>query len=274
MMKLILSEFVDPEFTSVHRSSAIRRLFPRVASTAVVFMMSACGGGGDSSGLATLADETSTAVGAGAAVQSGDAAESGGSVGGSGEDAAGGADAAEPADVAADPETAELDDASDEERLLAFAECMRDNGVDFPDPVVEADGTVVFGRRPGSGGAPGFEAIGRDPALPAAREACSSLLQGLAFGPGRGGNFDETELQDSLLEFARCMRDNGIDMGDPDFGGFRSGGGGDQLGGPFAGIFDLQASGADDDEVGAAAEVCREEIFLRGGARVPGAAGR
>ncbi|MYG99082.1 MAG: hypothetical protein F4144_06410, partial [Acidimicrobiaceae bacterium] len=29
---------------------------------------------------------------------------------------------------------------TDEESLLAFAECMRDNGVEFPDPVVEADG--------------------------------------------------------------------------------------------------------------------------------------
>ena len=130
-------------------------------------------------------------------------------------------------------------DMTDEESLLAFAECMRDNGVDFPDPVVEADGTVTFGFRPGGGGGGGLAVlreIGRNPNLPAARDACSGLLEGLAFGPGQGG-FDLVELQDTLLEFAQCMRDNGVDMGDPDLRDFLPGGDDDgQAGRPFGGI--------------------------------------
>ena len=157
-------------------------------------------------------------------------------------------------------------DLSDEERLLHFADCMRDNGVDFPDPVVEADGTVRFGFRPGAGGAGAAQELVRDPDLPAAREACEGLLQGLSFGPG-SGNFDTTELQDALLEFARCMRDNGVNIGDPDLRDFGPGrGGGDgPAGGPFAGI-DFE-----DPDVAAALEVCQAEVnigrFGRGGPR-------
>ena len=132
---------------------------------------------------------------------------------------------------------------------MEFAECMRDNGVDFPDPVVEADGTVAFGWRPGRGA---DDDIGRDPDMPAARAACSGLLEGLAFGRG-SGDFDQTEIQDMLLEFAQCMRDNGVDMGDPDLRNFRPRDGGGQPGGPFGGI-DL-----DDPDVSAAFEVCQEQ---------------
>lgn len=178
----------------------------------------------------------------------------------------GGEEAAEPEVVAgeevAEPEAVageepiERDDLTDEERLLAFAECMRENGVDFPDPVVEADGTVIFGFRPGRGG--GFAAlqeIGRDPDLPAARDACQGLVAGVAFGPGQGG-FDMIEIQDALLEFARCMRDNGVDIGDPDMSVFAPGAsGGDQPGGPFRGVIDL-----DDPDLASAFAICQQQL--------------
>ncbi len=167
----------------------------------------------------------------------------------------------EPDDLAAVPE-----DLSDEERLLAFAECMRENGVDFPDPVVEADGTVTFGRRPGggAGGAQGAQDVGRDPDLPAAQEACGGMLEGLAFGRGQGG-FDQIELQDTLLEFAQCMRDHGVDMGDPDLSRFGPGGNDDdQPGGPFGGI------DSDDPDFAAAFEVCQQQLPRGGGARFGG----
>ena len=158
-----------------------------------------------------------------------------------------------------DPASA-ADDMTDEERLLEFAECMRENDVDFPDPVVEADGTVNFGFRPGGGGGPGalqrLREIGRDPDLPAAREACEQLLEGLAFGPGSGG-FDLTELQDRLLEFARCMRDNGVDVGDPDLSNFGPGADDDGApGGPF-GVIDFQ-----DPDVAAAFALCQQQVTL------------
>ena len=147
-----------------------------------------------------------------------------------------------------------------EERLLEFGECMRENGIDFPDPVVEADGTVTFGFRPGGGGGSGalqrLREIGRDPDLPAAREACEHLLEGLAFGPG-SGNFDLTEFQDRLLEFAQCMRDNGVDVGDPDLRNFGPGADDDGApGGPFGGI-DFQ-----DPDVAAAFSTCQQQVSL------------
>ena len=154
------------------------------------------------------------------------------------------------------------EDLTDEERLLRFADCMREHGVDFPDPVVEADGRVQFGFRPGAGGGGRLQELGRDPDLPAARQACEDLLEGLSFGPG-SGNFDTTELQDTLLEFARCMRANGVDMGDPDLSNFGPGGGDDGPGGgddgpgggPFGGAVDFR-----DPDVVAALEVCQEEV--------------
>ena len=173
----------------------------------------------------------------------------------------------EPDDLAAVPE-----DLSDEERLLAFAECMRENGVDFPDPVVEADGTVTFGFRPGGGaGAAGLQElreVGRDPDLPAARDACGGMLEGLAFGPGQGG-FDLIELQDTLLEFAQCMRDHGVDMGDPDLSRFRPGANDDdQSGGPFR-VIELEG-GPDDPDFAAAFEVCQQQLPQAGGPRFRG----
>ena len=168
-----------------------------------------------------------------------------------------------------DEEPAVTEDLADEERLLAFAECMRENGVDFPDPVVEADGTVTFGFRPGGGG--GLQRlgeIGRDRDLPAAREACEGMLGGLAFGPGQGG-FDLIELQDTLLEFAQCMRDNGVDMGDPDLSRFGPGANDDdQAGGPFG---PSVAIDIDDPDFAAAFAVCQQQLPQAGrGSRLPG----
>lgn len=169
-------------------------------------------------------------------------------------------ESADPGDATAD-EPADAENRTDEERLLDFAECMRENGVGFPDPVVEADGTVTFGFPPGGGGG-GLQRlgeIGRDPDLLTARDACGGLLEGLAFGPGQGG-FDLIELQDTLLEFARCMRDNGVDMADPDLSRFGPGGNGDdQPGGPF-GVVDV-----DDPDFAAAFAVCQQQLPQAGG---------
>ena len=117
--------------------------------------------------------------------------------------------------------SADQEDVDAEEALLAFAQCMRDNGVpDFPDPELDQNGNVrLFG-----GGGPGQ--LGADQGtLQAAFDECEYLVEGLIQDAFR--NFDQSELQDNFLEFAACMRDQGIDMPDPDFsGGFGPGGGG------------------------------------------------
>ena len=125
-------------------------------------------------------------------------------------------------DVSADEASA-----GDEETLLEFAACMRDNGIeDFEDPTIGSDGTPEFNLR--GGGSEGDRDVTR-----AAFEACQNHLEGLAFGPD---SVNVTELQDTLVEFAACMRDNGYDMPDPDLSSFGSRG--DGGGGIFGGELD------------------------------------
>lgn len=153
---------------------------------------------------------------------------------------------------------------SDEEALLAFSQCMRENGVEnFQDPVVDADGSVGFGfGRGGGGGQDGGPFGGVDQEIvQAAFQACSDNLEGLAFGPG-GGDFDQGEFQDTFIEFTACLRENGLEVDDPDFSNFgpgQGGGGGDGPGGGGGGLFGGQFD-PDDPEVQAALEAC-QDIF-------------
>ena len=153
---------------------------------------------------------------------------------------------------------------ADEEAILAFAACMRENGVpDFDDPVVNADGSIEFGRGEGT-----FADVDRD-VMEAAFGTCQEDLEGVAFGPG-GGDFDMTDIEDTMVEFAACMRSNGYEMDDPDLSSFGPGGNGEgesgEGGGPF-GEFN-----EDDPEFQAAFDACRDILagFEPGGAGVAG----
>ncbi|MEA2000606.1 MAG: hypothetical protein U9N84_01765 [Actinomycetota bacterium] len=144
--------------------------------------------------------------------------------------------------VAADAD----DDAvvDEEQALLEFSACMRDQGVDFGDPTVDADGNVQLnpGGRPGDG-------IDRD-AMRTAFEACGDNLNGITQG---FRNTDLTELEDQFLEYSVCMRDNGYDMPDPDFSSIgRPGGEGGEGGGIFGGI------NPDDPDFQTAQEACQD----------------
>lgn len=133
-----------------------------------------------------------------------------------------GADVASLSDTDVAPtadETPDPGETDDEAALLAFAACMREQGVeDFEDPDVDSTGGVSFGLR-GQGGDVDRET------MRTAMDACRDHLDGLAIGPG---SVDRSEIEDELVEFAACMRDNGYDMPDPDFSGAPGGGG------PFA----------------------------------------
>jgi hypothetical protein len=104
---------------------------------------------------------------------------------------------------------------SPEDAMLAYAKCMREHGVDMPDPQPGGQGGVAF--RLDSDG------IDRE-TFEAAQEACGDLVQG-GFGPGRTLSPED---QDALVEFAACMREHGIDMPDPQTAG---GGGAVRIGG-------------------------------------------
>ncbi|HEY7705156.1 MAG TPA: hypothetical protein VID03_10055 [Acidimicrobiia bacterium] len=120
--------------------------------------------------------------------------------------------------------TAEATQADQEQAALEFAQCMRDHGVDMPDPTVDGDGNIRMSPPSfGEDGPPeGFAETAR-----AAAEACGDLLEGVGFGFSPE---DQAELQDQLLEFTSCMRDHGIDMPDPNFNGTPGSGGGGFIG--------------------------------------------
>ncbi len=107
-----------------------------------------------------------------------------------------------------------------EEALLSFTECMRENGIDLPDPVF---------RGAGEGGGQGdvAEAVPGDvpPFDPnsdefrAAEQGCDHHLEGLgALEPGDAPPLSAEE-EEAFLAFAECMREHGIDMPDPGNGG-------------------------------------------------------
>lgn len=93
---------------------------------------------------------------------------------------------------------------SDEEALIAFASCMREQGVDFPDPTVNADGYPSFDFEDP-------EAIDQD-AMFEAGEACRDLIEGVVLGLA---DFDSAEFDDTFLKYASCMREQGVE-GIPD----------------------------------------------------------
>jgi hypothetical protein len=94
-----------------------------------------------------------------------------------------------------------------EEAALAFARCMREHGVDMPDPQVDEGGRMRFEAR-GAGPGAGEEDFAK------AHEACQDLL-GEA-GPQNLSPEDRKAMQDAMVAYARCMREHGIDMPDPD----------------------------------------------------------
>ncbi|MFN3217706.1 MAG: hypothetical protein ACE367_14530 [Acidimicrobiales bacterium] len=141
----------------------------------------------------------------------------------------------------ADAETS-TDGTTDEEQALAFAQCMRDEGIDLPDPVVDADGSIDFG---GANRDREQEGFAQDPGFGDAIDTCGALIEGASFLPEAG---DFTEREDLFLEVAECLRDNGIDVPDPQFG--QNGPG---AGGPFGEDFD-----PDDPDTADAIEACQD----------------
>lgn len=188
-----------------------RTALAAIALSAVLLIPAACGSSSDdqAADLATLSDTPT-------------------------QDAQG--DVGDPTATAEDPEAA----------MLAFTQCMRDNGIpEFPDPVVESDGTVRLDF-------PRLHELGVDTQsdeFTSAVEACGDAGGGVTLGGGRFGD-NAAETEDTLLALAECMRDNGVpEFPDPDLGGG---------GRPFAdGVIDL-----DDQRISEAFEQCSDEVNL------------
>jgi len=187
-------------------------------------------------------------------------------------------------------EQAQADDTDDEAELLDWVECMRDEGIDIPDPTRDEDGNLVIegpGIRIGSGGAGGTSsddgpADGDEPdvdpeQMDAAMEACGEPP---ALGPNDISDEDRQAMEESALEFAQCMRDQGIeDFPDPDFSDMGPGGEPQQRsseddeaddGGPRVVLGPFGEIDLDDPEVRAAFEACQDVL---GGPELPASAG-
>jgi len=135
----------------------------------------------------------------------------------------------------------EMSEAELEEGRIEMAECLREHGIDAPDPVAGGKGAILERRDDGEKG------LG-DPATEQAIEACEDEVD---FHPPEPSPEQQEEMQESMLAFAQCMREHGVDMPDPQFekGGKVT----MQMGGPGGPKLDQPA-------VEAAQEACQENL--------------
>jgi hypothetical protein len=93
------------------------------------------------------------------------------------------------------------------EAALKFAKCMRAHGVDMPDPQPGEGGRITMGG-PGTG--PEDQAK-----MESAQKACQKILEKVK--PPEMSEEQQQKFKDQALKFARCMREHGINMPDPQF---------------------------------------------------------
>lgn len=107
---------------------------------------------------------------------------------------------------------ADADSQSAEDARVKFAQCLREQGIDVEDP--GQGGGLRFRRGRGENPeGPTFEDSGR---FEEAAEKCREKYPDAA--PPELSEEQRQEFQDQALAFARCMREQGIDMPDPEFG--------------------------------------------------------
>ncbi|MFC6881965.1 MULTISPECIES: hypothetical protein [Actinomadura] len=84
---------------------------------------------------------------------------------------------------------------------MKFAQCMRENGINVPDP--------------GSGADPKTMRLGKEGTdrkkLEAAMEKCQGYLQ----AGGKMPDLKDPKMRDQYTKLAQCMRENGVNMPDP-----------------------------------------------------------
>jgi hypothetical protein len=120
-----------------------------------------------------------------------------------------------------------------QEAMLAYVECMREHGIDMPDPEFTSDGGVIMRSVGGEDDGPGLSGGPGDTRWAEAHGDCEHF-----FG-AQVGEIDPEEVarsQEQALAFARCMREHGVDMPDPQF--TADGGISIMIGGPDGGPMD------------------------------------
>jgi hypothetical protein len=89
---------------------------------------------------------------------------------------------------------------------LNFAKCMRQHGINMPDPKISGTGRNLVDIV--QEGPTGVDQ--KDPRLKAAQQACQRYLP-----TGSQSNRPDPWRRQREVQFARCMRQHGIDMPDP-----------------------------------------------------------
>ena len=97
-----------------------------------------------------------------------------------------------------------------EEGVLDFAQCMREEGINFPDPTFDIDGNPQFDNLE----------IENEEEFESAFENCEDILRNAL--PEQFDLDPEVEAAffDESLEFSQCMSEQGIDFPDPKPGEF------------------------------------------------------
>jgi hypothetical protein len=122
--------------------------------------------------------------------------------------------------------------ASDEDKAFKFVDCMREHGIDLPDPEPNGKGGFKFG----------LAESGVDLSSKTFQDAFGACRDLAPFGERLKNN---PELMDQLRQLAKCMREHGVDMPDPD---------------PNGGLADMAGIDRDSPEFRQALEACKDKV--------------
>ncbi len=101
----------------------------------------------------------------------------------------------------------DTENVADDKAELAFAKCMREKGFNISDPDGSGRIEMRLEGKPGDGGPRRVQEATKD---------CRKKTGG---GPREPTEAEKTEMRDQALKFAKCMREHGVEMPDPDFDG-------------------------------------------------------
>lgn len=142
-----------------------------------------------------------------------------------------------------------------EEAMLALTQCLRDEGIDIGDPIIDENGNpqlppIEFQTEVPDDG--DFDPDAEMKAMDDVMAGCQHHLEGVTFNAVELG--DGVDIEDTFVAYAQCMRDHGIDMPDPDFSA--------------SGMIDLGSADPSDAGYKAAHGECKE-VFTGSGINLP-----
>jgi hypothetical protein len=108
--------------------------------------------------------------------------------------------------LAATPTPGAADEVLDvEASMMEFTECLRNEGMEITDPMVDSDGNIQMPQLVEGATASKEEWV-------AAYEVCGEIIENITF---EKEEVDRSEQVDQYVELAACMREEGFDIEDP-----------------------------------------------------------